>query len=50
MTDLLHILLARLEAAGLGAEDGGLGGLALAVLVVIGIVIAAIIALIIPGD
>jgi hypothetical protein len=50
MTDLVRTLAGWLAAADLDAEDGGIGGLILAVIVVIGIVIAAIIALLIPGD
>jgi hypothetical protein len=50
MADLIRAAETWLAAADLDAEDGGIGGLLLAVIVVIGIVIAAIIALIIPGD
>jgi hypothetical protein len=49
MTELIRALVTWL-ATDLDAEDGGIGGLIIAVIVVIGIVIAALIALIIPGD
>ncbi len=50
MTDLIRAVVTWLAATDLDAEDGGIGGLIIAVIVVIGIVIAALIALIIPGD
>ena len=50
MTDLIRSLFAWRGATGLDAEDGGIGGLILAVIVVIGIIVAAIIAFLIPGD
>ena len=50
MNDLLPTFLAWVRALGLDAEDGGIGGLLLAVIVVIAIIIAAIIAWLVPGD
>jgi hypothetical protein len=43
MTDLIRSLFAWLDDAGLRAEDGGIGGLILAVIVVIAIVVIALI-------
>ena len=50
MMDLVRSLFAWVGPARLHAEDGGIGGLILAVIVVIGIIIAAIIAFLVPGD
>ena len=43
MTNLIRSFVARLNAVELGTEDGGVGGLILAVLVVIAIVVIALI-------
>jgi hypothetical protein len=43
MTELIRSLFDQLEPVGLRTEDGGIGGLILAVLVVIAIVVIALI-------
>jgi hypothetical protein len=43
VTNLIRSFVARLNAVDLGIEDGGVGGLILAVLVVIAIVVIALI-------
>jgi hypothetical protein len=43
MTNLIRTLLARLGSVPISSEDGGVGGLILAVLVVIAIVVIALI-------
>ena len=43
MTNLIRTLVARLNTVDLGNEDGGIGGLILAVLVVIAMVVIALI-------
>jgi hypothetical protein len=43
MTNLIRSFVARLNTVDLGNEDGGVGGLILAVLVVIAIVVIALI-------